>query len=61
MYKNSSTHKRVERFYPTPQNKIKLIAAVTHPDGTRKDGMSRSKLLNKALSEFFKSNPDFRG
>lgn len=55
----SSTHKRATRFYPTPQNQFRLEKVVTGPDGLKKQGASKNKIINKALVEFFERNPRY--
>lgn len=61
MAKQSSTYKRKKTFYPTPQNEIRLGKAVVCTDGSKKDGVSMNKILNKALDRFFAANPEYAG
>lgn len=59
--KESSTHKRRTKAYPTPQNEIRLKKATTNPDGTKKDGISKNKIINEALNMFFATHPNYCG
>jgi len=61
MTKRSSTQKRQTIYYPTPQNQVRLKKAVLNPDGTKKDGVSKNKIMNEALNQFFASHPNYFG
>lgn len=59
MTRRSSTNRSQESYYPSVSNKKLLNKATKNEDGTKKDGISKNQIINKALKKFFAENPQY--